>query len=71
MILLAHVITVIAGEHDDRVVGVWASLEFVEDLPHLIVHERNAGQIGLYPPSPVVVARRLDRFELSKPDRPF
>src|SRR5699024_10388976 len=37
--------TVITGEHDDRVLVQSGLLECCEDAPHLVVHERDHGEV--------------------------
>ena len=46
-VLLADVVAVVGPEHDDRVVGVGASVERVEHLADVVIREGNARQIGL------------------------
>jgi hypothetical protein len=46
--VLSQVVTVIAREDDDRVVGQVESLECIEDASDLRVHERDTGEIRLH-----------------------
>ena len=48
--VLAHVVAVVAGEDDDRVVGQPEPIERVDDAADLRVHEADAGVIRLHAP---------------------
>jgi hypothetical protein len=46
--VLAHVVAVVAGEDDDRVVGQAQPVERVDHAADLRVHEADAGVVGLH-----------------------
>ena len=57
--MLAHVISVIAREHDDRVVGEAVLVERIEHAADLGIKEADAREIGLQRLPPLVVGHPI------------